>query len=105
VRKDKSMLLAGWYNLALAATSTLAAVATGLTALIIQQLPLTGIVRIHMLLGLVVTVMMWAMFGLRAHNHERITMPARIAYYILAVATLVLIAYVGHLGGKLVYGS
>jgi len=99
------MLLAGWYNLAMAAASTLAAVATGLAALLFMQLPLQGIILKHMLLALVATVVMWAMVGLRVYKHEKMTMTARVAYYILAAANLLLIAYVGHLGGQFVYGG
>lgn len=104
LRKDKNLLIAGWFNLALAAASSLAAVASGLAALIFMGMSLQGTVLTHMLLALLTTVMMWAMFGLRAYRHEKMTAPARVAYYVLAVVTLVTISYVGHLGGQLVYG-
>ncbi|MDR3710216.1 MAG: DUF2231 domain-containing protein [Capsulimonadaceae bacterium] len=104
IRKDKNLLFAGWFNLALAATSALAAVATGLAALIFMSLPLKGLILEHMLLALVSTVLMWAMFGLRAYRHENMITPARIVYMILALITFALIGYVGHLGGEFVYG-
>jgi uncharacterized membrane protein len=103
-RKDKSLLMAGWYDLVLAAVSSLAAVATGLAALFMMQIPLVGIIRLHMLGALISTVLMWSLVGLRAYKHERLSTPGRVAYYILAAANLVIISAVGHLGGQFVYG-
>ncbi|HEY3330440.1 MAG TPA: DUF2231 domain-containing protein [Capsulimonadaceae bacterium] len=104
LKKDKPLLFAGWFNLALAATSALGAVASGFAAMMFMKLPLEGLIAKHMLLAMIVTVMMWAMFGLRAHQHESMRAPARIAYYFLALLTFVLVSYVGHLGGEFVYG-
>jgi uncharacterized membrane protein len=105
VRKDKNLLMAGWYDLVLAAASALVTVTTGLAAFFRMHMQLVGTVRVHFLLALVVTVVMWSLVGLRAYQHERISTPGRIAYYFLAAANLAIIAYVGHLGGQLVYGS
>lgn len=105
IKKDDHFLYAGWFNLALAATSALAAVATGLGALIFMKMPLEGLLLQHMLLALLTTGLMWLMFGLRAYRHDNMKTPLRVVYFLLAILTFALISYVGHVGGQMVYGS
>lgn len=105
VRGNKSLHLAGWYNLVLAAVSALGALATGFFAIYLLGVPMIGLIRNHMLLGISGTILMWGMAALRVHRHEKISVPLRALYYILAALTCVIIAYAGHLGGSYVYGE
>ncbi len=104
-RKDKTLLLAGWYNLVLGAISTLASIGSGLWAMFRMRLPFAGLIFQHLILALIGTVIMWLMVALRVHRHEKIDLKLRIIYYVLAVAGLVLISYSAHLGGAFVYGE
>lgn len=105
IRKNRTFLSAGWYNLVLAAISSLAGVATGYVALVLLRLPFTGIVRLHILLALAVTAILWILVVLRVHRHEKMNPRLRTLYYVLATVGLLLISYTGHLGGLLVYGE
>jgi|GEM_PF-401322 uncharacterized membrane protein len=105
IRKDKSMFLAGWYNLVLAAVSSLAALATGLGALLFMHIAASGLIRRHLSLAILSTILLWVLAGLRFKRHETLSRSGRAAYYLLAAANLIIIAAVGHLGGKFVYGS
>jgi uncharacterized membrane protein len=104
-RKDKTFLYAGWYNLILAALSALAGITTGFGAVYRMHMPLRGLIFQHMLLAILSTVIMWVMVALRVHRHEEMNQPLRVAYYVLALAALLLISYSGHLGGVFVYGE
>lgn len=104
-RKNRNFLIAGWYNLFLAALSALAACLTGLYAIVLQQIPIAGLIRTHLCLALVATVIMWIMVGMRVHRHEKIAPAARVVYYLLAAINFCVISYTGHLGGMFVYGS
>jgi uncharacterized membrane protein len=105
IRKDKSMFLAGWYNLVLAAVSSLAALATGLGALLSMHIAASGLIRLHLSLAILSTILLWVLVGLRFKRHEALSKSGRVAYYLLAAANLIIIGVVGHLGGKFVYGS
>jgi uncharacterized membrane protein len=105
LRNARGMMFAGWYNMVLGAITALAGVATGFLAMYLTKFPLRGLVREHMLYAVAATVIMWIMVLLRVHRHERMNVPMRIAYYILGIGGLLLIAWAGHLGGVLVYGE
>jgi uncharacterized membrane protein len=102
---QRTLLYAGWYNLVLAAISAVIGVLTGFAALFLQSIPLAGIMRNHMLLGIGSAFVMWMMVSLRVHRHEQMNIPIRLLYAVLAVAGLLMIAYAGHLGGVFVYGE
>lgn len=104
-RNQKTLLFAGWYNLVLAAVSGVVAVLTGFVSLFLLRIPLTGIMRNHMLLAIGAAFIMWMMVALRVYRHEQMNIPIRILYAALAVAGLAMIAYAGHLGGVFVYGE
>jgi uncharacterized membrane protein len=104
-RKHKTMLLAGWYNLLLGAISTLASILSGVTAMFRMHLPFSGLIFQHLLLACIGTVIMWLMVALRYNRHEKMSVPLRVTYYVLAVAGVILIAYSAHLGGVFVYGE
>src|SRR5579871_1905420 len=97
-RHQRTLLLAGWYNLVLAAVSAIGAISSGLLAMFRMHLPFAGLIFTHLLLACVASVLMWIMVALRIHRHEKMTVSLRVTYYVVAVATLVLISYAGHLG-------
>ena len=103
--KQKSLLYAGWYNTVLAAFSSLGAVASGFLAITLLKVPYKGLILNHMLLALAVAFIAWIMVALRIHQHDKMTAPTRLLYYVLAIAAFVLISWTGHLGGAFVYGE
>lgn len=105
IRKDKTLLFAGWYNLVLAALSAAAAIVAGYLAVLLQKMPFSGIIREHIILALAGTIIMWILVALRVHRHESMSKPIRFVYYALALAGMLLISYSGHLGGEYVYGK
>ena len=105
VGKRRTLLFAGWYNLVLAAISAVAALGTGYIALVLLHMPFTGLIRQHIILAAIASVLMWVMVALRVHRHEKMSWPLRAVYYILAAAGLLLISYAGHIGDVLVYGE
>ena len=105
IRKERTLLFAGWYNLVFAAVSSLGAVGSGFLAMTIMKLPYKGLIYTHLLLGIGLTVVMWLMVALRVHRHEKMQIGARVVYYALAVSAFVLVSWAGHLGGVFVYGE
>ncbi len=105
VTKQKMLLFAGWYNLVLAAITSIGAVASGFLAMTLLKLPYKGLIFEHMLYGLGVSFLLWIMVALRVHRHESMNVPIRALYYLLAIASFLLVSWVGHLGGVFVYGE
>jgi uncharacterized membrane protein len=103
--KKNNLLVAGWYDILLASLTSLGGIATGFGAMWIQKIPFKGLIFTHMILALTSAVLMFIMCLLRVHRHEKMHLPTRIAYYILAALCFVLISYAGHLGGAFVYGE
>ncbi|HZT44371.1 MAG TPA: DUF2231 domain-containing protein [Chthonomonadaceae bacterium] len=105
IRKKRSLLLAGWFNLVLAAATAVVGLITGYTALVLMHVPFKGIIRQHIITAIASSIIIWILVALRVHRHERMSVPIRIVYYILAAAGLLLISYAGHVGGMFVYGE
>ena len=105
IRRDRTLLHAGWYNLVLAAISAVGAMLTGLLALRTQSLVFEGTIRLHITLAVVGAAVLWALVGLRIHRHEAMSHRHRWFYYLLAAVGLVLIGAAGHVGGTYVYGE
>lgn len=105
IRRRPNFLAAGWYNLVLAAISSLGAVGSGLYAMTVMKLPYKGLIFTHLKLALLATVLMWIMVALRVHRHEKMQVGLRVLYYILATGAFLAIAIAGHLGGSFVYGD
>lgn len=105
IGRNKALLLAGWYNLVLAAISSLVAVGTGVAAMGFIHLPYKGLIFQHLLYAVGAAFTMWIMVSLRVHRHEEMNIPLRVAYFVLAAVGLVFISYAGHLGGVFVYGE
>ncbi len=99
VRKDKTLLHAGWYNIVLASITSLAAVVTGLGAMVMMKFPLRGNVQQHLIFTLLATVIMWTLVFMRVHRHEKMNVTMRIIYYILAAAGMFILSWAGHVGG------
>ncbi len=104
-KNQKSMLLAGWYNLVLAAVSAIGSIGSGLIAMFRMHLPFKGLIFTHLLLACLASVLMWILVGVRVHRHEKMSTASRGIYYVIAACTLILIAYSAHLGGAFVYGE
>jgi uncharacterized membrane protein len=105
IRKNQTLLLAGWYNLVLAALTAIAGLITGYMALVLLHVPFTGIIRQHIITAIISSIIIWILVGLRVHRHEKMSLPLRVIYYVLAAAGMLLISYAGHLGGMFVYGE
>lgn len=103
VRKNDSFLLAGWYNLVLAAISSLGGLGSGYLAMTLSHFPMRGTIKTHLLLAIGSTVAMWIMVALRVHKHDKMVPFARAIYYILALGAMIAISVAGHLGGVVVY--
>jgi uncharacterized membrane protein len=103
--KKQDFLMAGWYNILLASITSLGGIATGFGAMWIQKVPFKGLIFTHMILALVSASLMFVMCLLRVHRHEKMHLPTRLIYYVLAASCFVLISYAGHLGGAFVYGE
>ncbi|MBS1717377.1 MAG: hypothetical protein JSS72_06570 [Armatimonadetes bacterium] len=105
VRKQKTLLYAGWYNLAAAALTALGGLASGFAALVLLKVPWKGIIYKHSLAAIFVTVLMWVMVAVRVHKHDEMKPAQRVIYYVLAAVAFVVIAWAGHVGGSFVYGD
>lgn len=102
--KHKELLLAGWYNLVIAALSAFGGVGSGIMAMIMKGYPMRGVMQEHIVLAVISSVLMLVMVAMRVHKHEKMSIPLRTVYYLCAFAAFVLISWAGHLGGELVYG-
>lgn len=104
ITKHKTMLLAGWYNLMLAALSCVGAIGSGLLAMFLKGYPFSGTVLTHFGYAVGSSVIMWILVAMRVDRHEKMNIPLRVVYYLLAFLALFLISWAGHVGGDLVYG-
>ncbi|HET6385133.1 MAG TPA: DUF2231 domain-containing protein [Armatimonadota bacterium] len=105
IKKNSTLLLAGWYNLLLAAISAVFAVVTGGAAMMRLGLPFKGLIAEHLSMAVIASFLMWMMVSLRVHRHQDMSGGARALYYLLALITVCLLGYAAHLGGAYVYGS
>ena len=105
--KNRSLLSAGYYNIAAAALFAPITVLTGLGAwwFQFQHPPLQGNILYHLVLGLTSLAIIWLLWGLRRNEMRGETTTFRIAYVALGVLALPIIAITGHLGGILVAGG
>jgi len=100
---SRTLAAAAYYNLLAAAVSALPAVATGLLAwqLELDGVRLRGNLRLHLVFALVSSVAIWLIWWLqfRARRTQREVAPAvRLA---AELATVMLVALTGHIGGFL----
>jgi uncharacterized membrane protein len=107
-KKSRTLAAAAYFNLLLAAVSTVPVVATGLAAWqwALEGQKLKGILLMHLVLGCVSSVLIWFVFWihLRGHRHpdESLSMP-RLPMFRLPVEALavLIIGLTAHLGGFL----
>ena len=101
--KNRALAAAAYFNLLLAAVSTVPVVATGLAAWqwALEGQKLKGILLIHLLLGCLSSVLIWLVFWihLRVRRDPEESLP-NYRLPIEAVAAL-LVGLTGHLGGFL----
>ena len=100
--KRRSLAHAAYYNLLVAAISTVPVLATGLLAwqFQLEGQKLKGILLLHLVLACVSTVMIWLVWWVHFRTRRRLVyLPSyRLAVELLAVG---LVALTGHLGGFL----
>jgi len=102
-RKNRTLAAAAYFNLLVAAVSTVPVVATGLAAWqwALEGQKLKGILLMHLVLGCISSVLIWLVFWihLRVRRHPEESLP-KYRLPIEAVAVL-LVGLTGHLGGFL----
>jgi uncharacterized membrane protein len=101
--RKKSLLQAAYYNLTMAAASTLPVIVTGLAAWQwqLEGQPLKGVLLYHLLSGVCASVLIWSTWWIhfRAQRHSNGVLPRwRIA---LELAGVLIVGLSGHLGGFL----
>ncbi len=101
--KNRALAAAAYFNLLLAAVSTVPVVATGLAAWqwALEGQKLKGILLMHLVQGCASSVLIWFVLWIhwRARRHAGASLPK----YRLPIeaVTMVLVALTGHLGGFL----
>jgi uncharacterized membrane protein len=101
--KNRALIAAAYFNLLLAAVSTVPVVATGLAAWqwALEGQKLKGILLMHLVLGCASSVLIWIVFWIHWHGrrHPEESLPKyRLPIEALAV---LLVGLTGHLGGFL----
>jgi uncharacterized membrane protein len=101
--KSRTLAAAAYFDLLVAAVSTVPVVATGLAAWqwSLEGQKLKGILLMHLVLGCLSSVLIWVVFWihLRARRHPEKSLPK---YRLLIEAVVVLlVGLTGHLGGFL----
>jgi uncharacterized membrane protein len=101
--KNRTLAAAAYFNLLLAAISTIPVVATGLAAWqwALEGQKLKGILLMHLVLGCISSVLIWVVFSIhwRARRRHQESLPKyRLVVEALAILIVVLTA---HLGGFL----
>jgi len=100
--KRRGLAHAAYYNLLMAAISTVPVLATGLLAwqFQLEGQKLKGILLLHLVLACVSTVMIWLVWWVHFRSRRRtVHLPSyRLAVELLAIAV---VAVTGHLGGFL----
>jgi uncharacterized membrane protein len=101
-RKNETLAVAAYLNLLVAAISTVPVVASGLAAWqwALAGQKLKGILRMHLILGCVSSVMIWLVWWMHYRGRQRAAvLPSyRLVLELLGVG---IIAITGHLGGFL----
>jgi uncharacterized membrane protein len=102
-RRNPAMAKAAYYNLVAAALTAPVAIASGLTAWQwqLEGARLKGNLLFHLIFALAASGMIWLLCGWRVRQRKVPQQTPGIIYIALALATVLLIALAGHLGGIL----
>ena len=100
-RRNPAMAKAAYYNLLAAALTAPLAIASGLTAWqwLLEGARLKGNLLLHLISALAASGMIWLLCGWRVRQRRFPERTPGIIYIALALATVLLIALAGHLGG------
>jgi uncharacterized membrane protein len=100
-RSNPTMAKAAYYNLLAAALTAPVAIASGLTAWQwqLEGSRLKGNLLLHLIFALAASGMIWLLCGWRVLQRRLTQSPPGVIYVFLALATVLLIAIAGHLGG------
>ena len=100
-KKNPALAKAAYYNLVAAAVTAPVAIASGLTAWQwqLEGAKLKGNLLLHMIFALAASGMIWLLCGWRVRQRRFPERTPGIRYIALALATVLLIALAGHLGG------
>jgi len=95
------MAKAAYYNLVAAALTAPVAIASGLTAWQwqLEGAKLKGNLLLHLIFALAASAMIWLLCGWRVRQRKFPQRTPGTIYIVLALATMLLIAIAGHLGG------
>jgi uncharacterized membrane protein len=105
LRRDKALMVAGFYNLAFSAAGALFSLVTGFVAMRRLQFPFQGDTRNHVILAVLTTILLIVLYAIRVRRHEQMSAAARIVYLVVGLAGVVALGIAGHYGGKMVYGE
>lgn len=102
-KKNPALRTAATYNLIAGAFGGLFAIVTGLIAWQWQYggAELRGNLRLHLILGIVTTGLLFLLWGIRSRLAKHPAMPLSRLYFVLSLLSLGLIALTGHIGGIL----
>jgi uncharacterized membrane protein len=100
-RKSKALVDAAYFNLLLAAVSTVPVVVSGLAAWqwVLEGQKLKGILLLHLVLGLVSSALIWVVLAIHRRGRKAGSLP-RYRLVVEGLAVLV-VGLTGHLGGFL----
>ena len=100
-RRNPALATAAYYNLLAAALTAPVAIATGLTAWQwqLEGAKLKGNVLLHLIFALSASGMIWLLCGWRVRQRRFPELTPGVIYIISSLATVLLIALAGHLGG------
>lgn len=105
-KRQPALLTAGYYNLLVAAISSLPTIATGLLAWQwhFGGATLEGFLLYHLILGVVTSVLLFTLLGMRRKIQASPEAQLSAGYWVLAAITFSLVMITGHIGGFLAYG-
>jgi uncharacterized membrane protein len=101
--KRQVLAAAAFYNLAVAAVSTLPVVASGFLAwqLQLEGQKLKGTLLLHLVLGVVSSALIWSLWWLHLRARRRLGQPLPGYRIPIELLTVVVVTLTGHLGGFL----
>lgn len=102
-RRKTALATAAYYNLWMAALSSLPVMATGLLAWQwqLEGARLKGNLLLHLLLGILSSVLMWATLWTHTRLRRRPALPSPFYHIPVELTAAVVVALTGHLGGFL----